>query len=72
MRLGDGRVVAGHRHESVDGAFSTEECVLADGAVGERRPESLVHHLDKSRPGWWPDVELQPLVPQLRIIRDEE
>jgi hypothetical protein len=54
--------------EVIDAAIATQEHDLADRAVGERRPESLVHQLDEARPWRRPDVEFKLVVPQLGIV----
>jgi hypothetical protein len=45
---------------------------LTDQAVGQWWPESLVHQLDEVRQRRWPNVELQPVIPLLRIIGEVE
>jgi hypothetical protein len=72
MGLGDHRVPARQSHEAfykiIDAAIAPQECDLVDWAIGQWRPESFVHQLDEARPRRRPDIELQPMVPQLHVV----
>jgi hypothetical protein len=76
MRLSDHRVPARQSHEAfgkiINAVVAPQERDFTDRAVGQWRSESLVHQLDEMWPRWRSDIELQPMLPQLRVVGEVE
>jgi hypothetical protein len=72
--VGEVHVTAGQGEELVcvffDGPGATEKDQLAQGAIGQWRPESLVDELHEPAPGWSADRELEAHIPELSHARE--
>jgi hypothetical protein len=74
MFLRDAMIVAGKRHELlavvVTQALTVKQSQVTQRRVGERRPDADVDQLNEARPHWEATVKLEPMEPELCIIKE--